>query len=213
MRHLFHTDDCGISLICRCCRGPTCERRLDLTDIRSLERDLWSERTVLYFSKKDRGLRLKRKILSLLASGFKAALRQILALMEGLSNMSSKQNKRVASDLLTERTQVYRRPERACYDRNVIYSILDEALYCNIAFTVEDQPYAIPTIHTRVADFLYIHGSAANRMLRVAAQDVKLCVTVTLLDGLVLARSAFHHSLNYRSVMILGAANEITGPS
>src|SRR5262249_43556934 len=110
----------------------------------------------------------------------------------------------------TERTTVRRRPNRASYDREMVAAILDEGLFCHIGFVVDDQPYVIPTIHARVGDQQYIHGSAASRMLRTVRESIPVCVTVTLLDGLVLARSAFHHSMNYRSVMILGTAVEVT---
>lgn len=114
---------------------------------------------------------------------------------------------------LTERTTLHRRPNRASYDREVVHAILDEGLYCHVGFTVNDQqPYVIPTIHARVEDRLYIHGSSASRMLRNLKQGVPMCVTVTILDGLVLARSAFHHSMNYRSVVVLGVAQEVIDP-
>jgi nitroimidazol reductase NimA-like FMN-containing flavoprotein (pyridoxamine 5'-phosphate oxidase superfamily) len=110
----------------------------------------------------------------------------------------------------TERTTLHRRPQRASYDRAVVETILDEALICHVGFALDGQPYVIPTIHARVGGHLYVHGSAASRMLRTLREGVSVCVTVTLLDGLVLARSAFHHSMNYRSVMILGTAIEVT---
>jgi len=112
----------------------------------------------------------------------------------------------------TERTTLRRRPQRASYDRATVEAILDEGLYCHIGFTVEGQPYVIPTIHARVDDRLYVHGSSASRMLRNLKTGVPMCVTVTILDGLVLARSAFHHSMNYRSVVVLGVAQEVTDP-
>ncbi len=111
------------------------------------------------------------------------------------------------------RTTVRRLPARAAYERATIDAILDEAVFCHLGFVVEAQPYVIPTIHARVGDRLYLHGSAASRMLRTLAEGVPLCATATLLDGLVLARSAFHHSLNYRSVVILGTAAEVTEPA
>lgn len=110
----------------------------------------------------------------------------------------------------TPRTQVRRYPKREVYDRAATYAILDEALICHIGFVAGGQPYVIPTIHARVDDRLYMHGSAASRMLRTLRGGIPACVTVTLLDGLVLARSAFHHSMNYRSVVILGTAEEVT---
>jgi uncharacterized protein len=100
--------------------------------------------------------------------------------------------------------RVKREPQRGAYDRQTIDAILDEALVCHLGFAVGDQPYVIPTLHARVGDRLYVHGSAASRMLRHAASDVRICVTVTLLDGLVLARSVFNHSIDYRSVVVLG---------
>src|SRR5215212_7477152 len=112
--------------------------------------------------------------------------------------------------LQTPRTTVRRLAARGVYDRAAIYAILDEALICHVGFIVEGQPVVIPTIHTRVDDTLYFHGSAASRMLRSLRDGVEACVTVTLLDGLVLARSAFHHSMNYRSVVVFGKAREVT---
>ncbi len=109
----------------------------------------------------------------------------------------------------TERTTLKRLPQRASYDREVVYRILDEGFVCHVGFTVDGQPFVIPTAYGRVGDRLYIHGSAASRTLRSLSGGVPVCVTVTLLDGLVLARSAFHHSINYRSVMILGAATMV----
>ena len=109
----------------------------------------------------------------------------------------------------TQRTQIKRLPKRANYETQTIYNILDEALICHIGFTVNNQPYIIPSTYGRVEDKLYIHGSPASRMLRSLNQGIEVCVTVTLLDGLVLARSAFHHSMNYRSVVIFGTATLI----
>jgi nitroimidazol reductase NimA-like FMN-containing flavoprotein (pyridoxamine 5'-phosphate oxidase superfamily) len=106
----------------------------------------------------------------------------------------------------TERTQVKRLPARGHYDRETIDAILDEAFICHVGFVAEGQPYVIPTGYARVGGDLYIHGSSASRMLRNLADGIEVCVTVTLIDGLVLARSAFHHSVNYRSVVILGNA-------
>lgn len=106
----------------------------------------------------------------------------------------------------TERTRIKRLPKRGHYDRETIYPILDEAFICHVGFAVEGQPYVIPTGYARIDDDLYIHGSSASRMLRNLAEGIDVCVTVTLIDGLVLARSAFHHSVNYRSVVILGKA-------
>jgi len=114
--------------------------------------------------------------------------------------------------LQTERTTVRRLPKRGLYDRETIHAIIDEALICHVGFVVEGAPVVIPTIHTRVGDTLYFHGSAASRMLRSLRGGVEACVTVTLLDGLVLARSAFHHSMNYRSAVVFGTAREVTDP-
>jgi len=109
----------------------------------------------------------------------------------------------------TARTKLRRLPERGSFERETIYRILDEAFVCHVGFTVDDLPYVIPTAYARVGDRLLIHGSAASRMLRALSWEVDVCVTVTLLDGLVLARSAFHHSMNYRSVVIVGDAAAI----
>lgn len=110
----------------------------------------------------------------------------------------------------TGRTELKRLPKRGSVERETIYQILDEALVCHVGFTVDEQPYVIPTGYARDGDRLLIHGSAASRMLRTLANEVSVCVTVTLLDGLVLARSAFHHSMNYRSVIIFGKAKVVT---
>jgi uncharacterized protein len=109
----------------------------------------------------------------------------------------------------TERTRLKRLPKRGIYERQTINSILDEALVCHVGFAYWDQPYVIPTLHVRDGERLYVHGSAASRMLNTAATALPVCVTVTLIDGLVLARSAFHHSVNYRSVVILGNAARV----
>jgi len=106
----------------------------------------------------------------------------------------------------SERATVRRLPKRAVYDRNQIDAILDAGLICHAGFVVNGQPYVIPSAYVRAGDQIYFHGSAASRMLRTLAAGAEACVTVTLLDGLVLARSAFHHSMNYRSVVILGKA-------
>ena len=113
----------------------------------------------------------------------------------------------------TRRTQVQRLPKRGAYDRETVFKILDEAFVCHVGFVVDGQPYVIPTNFGRVDDTLYLHGSAASRMLRTLGEGVPVCVTVSLIDGLVLARSAFHHSVNYRSVVILGTAREVDDPS
>ena len=111
----------------------------------------------------------------------------------------------------TERTRVKRIPDRGKYDRDTVFAILDEGLVCHVGFAVDAQPYVIPTLYARIDERLYIHGSAASRMLRTLACGVQMCVTVTLVDGLVLARAAFHHSMNYRSVVVLGRATLVNG--
>ncbi len=113
----------------------------------------------------------------------------------------------------TGRTRVKRLPKRAAYDRDAIYSILDTALVCHVGFAIDGQPYVIPTLHVRIDDRLYIHGSAASRMLGAAADGTPLAITVTHIDGVVLARSAFHHSVNYRSAVILGIAKLVADPA
>jgi nitroimidazol reductase NimA-like FMN-containing flavoprotein (pyridoxamine 5'-phosphate oxidase superfamily) len=110
---------------------------------------------------------------------------------------------------VTPRTQVRRRKQRGAYDKATVHAILDEALVCHVGFSVAGQPYVIPTIFARDGERLYLHGSIASRMLRTLAEGVDVCVTITLIDGLVLARSAFHHSMNYRSVVILGRARQV----
>ncbi len=111
----------------------------------------------------------------------------------------------------TQRSKIKRVPKRGNYETQTIYNILDEALICHVGFTVNNQPFVIPTAYGRVDDKLYIHGSPASRMLRNLNQGIEVCVTVTLLDALVLARSAFHHSMNYRSVVIFGTATLVNG--
>jgi uncharacterized protein len=112
----------------------------------------------------------------------------------------------------TERTQVKRLPKRGKYERETVFAILDAGFVCHVGFTVDGQPYVIPTNYGRSGDTLYLHGSAASRMLRTLSEGVPMSVTVTHVDGLVLARSAFHHSVNYRSVVILGTARLVTEP-
>jgi nitroimidazol reductase NimA-like FMN-containing flavoprotein (pyridoxamine 5'-phosphate oxidase superfamily) len=112
----------------------------------------------------------------------------------------------------TERTRVVREPHRGSFDRETIYKILDEGFVCHVGFAVENQPYVIPTMFARVDDAIYFHGSAASRMLRGVSGGLAVCVTVTLIDGLVLARSAFNHSMNYRSVVALGKATLVDAP-
>jgi len=109
----------------------------------------------------------------------------------------------------TIRTEVRRLPKRAVYETARIYAILDEGVICHVGFVVDGQPYVMPTGYARVEDELYLHGSPASRMLRTLGDGIDCCVTVTLLDGFVLARSAFHHSMNYRSVVAFGTARKI----
>jgi len=113
----------------------------------------------------------------------------------------------------TDRTQVKRLPKRGNYDRETVYNILDTAFVCHVGFSVDGQPFVIPTNYGRSGDTLYLHGSAASRMLNTLSAGVPVCVTVTHVDGLVLARSAFHHSVNYRSVVILGKAQLVEDPA
>src|ERR1700756_5368207 len=112
----------------------------------------------------------------------------------------------------TTRTRVVREAERGVYDRETVYRILDEGFICHVGFAVDGQPFVIPPPYGRKEAHLYIHGSAASRMLRQMKDGLALCVTVTLLDGLVLARSVFNHSMNYRSVVILGKATLVDDP-
>src|SRR6202521_4455290 len=123
------------------------------------------------------------------------------------SNMSSN-----PTTTPTPRTRVVREPQRAVYARDAVNQILDEAFLCHVGFVADGQPFVIPTSFGRDRDVLYIHGSAASRMLRNLDQGVAVCITVTLLDGLVLARSVFNHSMNYRSVVILGKATLVDDP-
>ena len=106
----------------------------------------------------------------------------------------------------TQRTTLKRLPKRGVYDRQLVYGILDEGFICHVGFTVEEQPFVIPTGYARVDEQLFIHGSQVSRMLRTLSSGIDVCVAVTLVDGLVLARSAFHHSINYRSVVMFGRA-------
>jgi len=115
------------------------------------------------------------------------------------------------SGLRTHRTTLTRKPERGAHDFETIARILDEGILCHIGFVAEAQPYVVPTAYGRDGRVLYVHGSAASRALRALSGGVPMCLTVTLLDGLVLARSVFHHSMNYRSVMVLGMAQEAHG--
>jgi nitroimidazol reductase NimA-like FMN-containing flavoprotein (pyridoxamine 5'-phosphate oxidase superfamily) len=110
----------------------------------------------------------------------------------------------------TSRTKVRRLSKRAVYDKAQVHEILDEGFLCHVGFSQDGQPYVIPTLYARAGELLYMHGSGASRMLKTLAEGVAICVTVTLVDGYVLARSAFHHSMNYRSVTILGRARLVS---
>ena len=110
----------------------------------------------------------------------------------------------------TDRTKLKRLPKRGHFDRETVYGILDEGFICHVGFAPEGQPFVIPTGYARDGDKLYIHGSQASRMLRTLSTGVDVCVTVTIIDGLVLARSAFHHSMNYRSVVVFGREADMT---
>jgi uncharacterized protein len=110
-----------------------------------------------------------------------------------------------------DRIRIRREPQRGRYDRETIDAILDEALLCHLGFEVDGQPHVIPTLHARVGDRLYVHGSAASRMLRHAVAGAPMCATATIFDGLVLARSVFNHSVNYRSVVVYGHAALVDG--
>jgi len=112
----------------------------------------------------------------------------------------------------TPRTQVKRLAKRGAYDKSQVHAILDEGFLCHVGFAVDGQPYVIPTGYARVGENIYIHGSAASRMLRTLDGGVDVCLTVTIVDGFVLARSAFHHSMNYRSVVVLGKARLVMDP-
>jgi nitroimidazol reductase NimA-like FMN-containing flavoprotein (pyridoxamine 5'-phosphate oxidase superfamily) len=107
---------------------------------------------------------------------------------------------------VTERTTIRRLPKRGVYEREAVYKILDEGFVCHVGFVVEGQPFVIPTAYGREGDTLFVHGAKASRMLKALRDGAEVCVTVTLVDGLVLARSAFHHSMNYRSVVVFGKA-------
>lgn len=117
-----------------------------------------------------------------------------------------------ASYAVTERTMLKRLPERGSHERDVVHSILDAGYVCHLGFTTERGPVVIPTAYGRVDDEIFVHGSPASRMLRSLKDGVDVCVTVTLIDGLVLARSTFHHSINFRSVVVFGRATQVTDP-
>jgi len=130
-----------------------------------------------------------------------------------MSNNSTSTSLNSSNASPTPRTRIVREPQRAVYDRDAVNQILDEAFLCHVGFVAGGQPFVIPTSFGRHGDVLYIHGSAASRMLRNLDQGVPVCITVTLLDGLVLARSVFNHSMNYRSVVILGTATIVDDPA
>jgi uncharacterized protein len=109
----------------------------------------------------------------------------------------------------TDRTTVRRLPKRASYERTLVDAVIDEAVSCHVGFAIDGRPWVIPTIHARIDDVLYLHGAVANHMLRSLAGGIEACVTITLVDALVLARSAFHHSMNYRSVMVFGRVTSV----
>ncbi|HEV2859608.1 MAG TPA: pyridoxamine 5'-phosphate oxidase family protein [Pyrinomonadaceae bacterium] len=113
----------------------------------------------------------------------------------------------------TGRTTLRRLPQRAEYGREAVYQILDEAFVCHVGFVSGGHPFVIPTAYGRAGDVLYLHGARASRMLKELAGGAEVCVTVTLVDGLVLARSAFHHSINYRSVVVFGRAELVEDPA
>lgn len=113
----------------------------------------------------------------------------------------------------SSRARIRRAPQRASYDKAVIDGILDEAIVCHLGFVDDGQAFVIPTLHARVEDLVFVHGASASRALRRLSESLSVCLTVTLVDGLVLARSAFHHSINYRSVVLLGQARTVTEPS
>ena len=113
---------------------------------------------------------------------------------------------------VTSRSRVRRHPERASYDREIVHAILDEGLICHLGFVSEGSPVVIPTMYARSGEVIYLHGAPASRMLKTLSAGVEVSLAVTLLDGLVLARSVFHHSMNYRSVVVQGRATEVTDP-
>jgi nitroimidazol reductase NimA-like FMN-containing flavoprotein (pyridoxamine 5'-phosphate oxidase superfamily) len=115
--------------------------------------------------------------------------------------------------IATPRTKVQRLPERGKYDRETVHAILDQGFVCHVGFVVDGQPFVIPTNYARVDETVYLHGSSASRMLKTLSGGVNVCVTVTHVDGLVLARAAFHHSVNYRSVVALGIAHLLEDPA
>lgn len=115
--------------------------------------------------------------------------------------------------IATDRTKVRRKPDRGVYDRDIIYKILDEAFVCQVGFVVEGVPFVVPTNYVRVGDKLFLHGSTASRLMRTLASGAPFCLTVTLLDGIVLSPTATGHSVNYRSVVVMGRAEPIESPA
>jgi hypothetical protein len=113
----------------------------------------------------------------------------------------------------TPRTTVNRMRKRGSYDREVVHAILDRSLVCHVGVVVDGVPRVLPTLHARLGDSVFIHGAVSNKMIRTAAEGVEICLTATLIDGLVMARSAFHHSVEYRSAVIFGVAHEVTDPA
>ncbi|CAM2007690.1 pyridoxamine 5'-phosphate oxidase family protein [Acanthopleuribacter pedis] len=114
---------------------------------------------------------------------------------------------------VTDKTRIKRAPQRAVYDKETVYQILDEALLCHVAFTWNEAPALIPTIHWRIDNHLYLHGASKSRLMQHLASGIPACISVALVDGLVLARSAFHHSMNYRSVVIFGCGRSVEDPA
>src|ERR1700736_1215029 len=115
--------------------------------------------------------------------------------------------------IATDRTKVRRHPERGTYDRETIYRILDEAFVCHVGFIADGQPFVVPTNYVRVGDQLFLHGSTASRLMRTLASGAPFCLSVTLLDGIVFAPTATGHSVNYRSVVVMGNAEIVEGPA
>jgi nitroimidazol reductase NimA-like FMN-containing flavoprotein (pyridoxamine 5'-phosphate oxidase superfamily) len=218
MSELFHTEDCGLSLVCRCRHDliyeahPTCaERAKRQRQLRSFEHPHC--RPSIRFGHAKWLLKKHFGDFAGLSNRFAGWIRAYLQEQRDIFMVGSQWRNSDMRGLRTERTRVRRRPERASYDRTVVYQIIDEALYCHVGFVHHGQCYVIPTIHARIGNQLYIHGAAASRLLGVLAGGNAVCVTLTLLDGVVLARSAFHHSMNYRSAMILGRPVEVIDDS
>lgn len=118
----------------------------------------------------------------------------------------------MADFTITERNRVRRAPKRGQYDRKTVHAILDEGLICHVAYVIDGQPFVIPTAYWRDGDHVYLHGSAASRTMRAGERGLELSLAVTLLDGIVMTRSGFHHSLNYRSVIMYGTATLVSDP-